>query len=248
MKIVRETLLLDLSKDDKMKIANLLDKYERYQKTKQASYSNFLDPRIYKIWKGKTTKLNLEYTTVEVIPACEKRVISFGKYDHPVSSYFGTTQNPVTHRDILGSLFSIGMNPDTIGDIFVEKDGFYLTNLTKFNSYLEENFRKIGKEKVTLKKVSTIILRENHFQEFTILISSLRLDSLISKLSHISRKQAKQLLNDQFVLVNYQEVKDTYFVKEEDVISIRRVGKFQIGRVVGKTKKENLILEIKKYQ
>ena len=51
------------------------------------------------------------------------------------------------------------------------------------------------------------------------------------------------------VLLNYEEVKNlTKQVKIGDIISIRKVGKYLIDSVSKKSKKDNFILNIKKYR
>ena len=47
--------------------------------------------------------------------------------------------NNLKHSQILGTLFSLGLDDSLIGDIFVEDGYFYYTNLTRMNSFIENN-------------------------------------------------------------------------------------------------------------
>ena len=79
------------------------------------------------------------------------------------------------------------------------------------------------------------------------MVSSLRIDNIISKLASCSRNQALDMIKNKLVLLNYEEeIKAHTILKKDDIISIRRVGKFKIGEEKGYTKKNNLILEIYK--
>lgn len=98
------------------------------------------------------------------------------------------------------------------------------------NPFLESNFLTINRQKITLNKVDEIILKRNQFEELTITVSSLRLDNIISKLANCSRNQAIDKLKNKLVLLNYQEeIKTHTIIHKDDIISIRRVGKFKIG-------------------
>ena len=53
---------------------------------------------------------------------------------------------------------------------------------------------------------------------------------------------------DKMILLNYHEIKNNNTIlKEDDILSIRRYGKYKIGKDLGFTKKDNIILEIIKY-
>ena len=153
------------------------------------------------------------------------------------------------HNEILATLFQMGFEPDTIGDIWVEQDGFYLTNLTRLNIYLEDNLVLVRGKLVHLEPVEKLELKEEHFQEQQVILSSLRLDNLISKLVPTSRKEALRLLEREEVLYNYQVAKSSLVsVKEQDVFSIRHVGKFIVAEIGGQTRKNKWIVKLKKYK
>ena len=102
---------------------------------------------------------------------------------------------------------------------------------------------------VHLEPVEKLELKEEHFQEQQVILSSLRLDNLISKLVPTSRKEALRLLEREEVLYNYQVAKSSLVsVKEQDVFSIRHVGKFIVAEIGGQTRKNKWIVKLKKYK
>ena len=167
---------------------------------------------------------------------------------YSITIYHGICKYPVRHPEVLGSLFQIGLHTNTIGDIVVEDNEFYFTNLTRLNSFVEDNLVNIGKQKVTLNKIDIISLTKERYQKITIVVNSMRLDTVISRLANISRNGALEKLKNKEIFVNFQEVmKPTYLLKEQDILSIRRVGKFKIGKILQETRKNKILLEIKKY-
>ena len=238
-----------LTKADKILIANILDKYYVYFNTHKSTYSNFLNQRQLKLVISYLQKEKIPYSIYEPYPFLEKKIIYFGKYLDFVTFYQGDTNGTITHQQILGNLFSLGFEEDTIGDIIVEKDYFYFTNLSRLNTYLEENFSLVNGKQINLHKVEEIVLTENHFEPMTILVRSMRLDIIISRISGKSRNQVISMIEDKMVLLNYEEVRNScVFLKTDDILSVRRIGKFKIGEIKGYTKKQNIILNINRYK
>lgn len=237
-----------LAKQDKILISNMIDKYEIYKKSGRSTCSNFLNSCELNLVISYLNHYHIPYSIYEPYSFLEKKIVYFGEYNNFVTFYQISAPNELSHSQVLGSLFSIGFNENTIGDIFIEKGICYYTNLTKMNNYLEENLSSIGHQIVKLNKIEEINLQENHFELFTILVSSMRLDNIVSKITSQSRSQVSQLFLDKRVLLNYGEIKNTSIsLKENDILSIRKVGKFKVGKQQGITKKENIILEIYKY-
>ncbi len=248
MKIEKEKYLNGLDKVDKIWLSNILDKYERYIKTGKSSTTDFLDRRKQTLIK---TRLPFIFPTAyfyQVDELCEKVVLCFGQNQESVTLYYAKAPN-MKHNKVLKTLFLLGFEPDTIGDIWVEKEGFYLTNLTRLNRYLEDNFVLVDNQLIHLEVKESLDLKEEHFIDQKIILSSLRLDNLVSKLKQTSRKEALKCLQNQQVLYNYQvNTSPSIFIKEGDVLSIRHVGKFLVSKIEGVTKKNKIIIKVKKYK
>ena len=246
--IDKDSLLKRVNKkEDKVLIKSILDKYIKYEKTGIGTYTNFLDLRQYKLITEIFKHEKISFNTYKACEECEKVIIYFGDYNNYVTIY-SFENNDIKHKDVLGTLFSIGYDIDTIGDIFVNDDNIYITNLTRLNSFLESCLYSIKNKRVELKMVDEIILKTDRFITLKIVIPSYRLDVIVSKLAHVSRNDSIKVINDNMVLLNYEEVTNkNKIVNIGDIISIRKVGKFIINKELLVSKKDNYLVEIKKY-
>ena len=81
-----------------------------------------------------------------------------------------------------------------------------------------------------------------------VLVSSMRVDTRVSKITNTNRLKVNSMIKDNIILVNYNTVKSSSLIlKNNDILSIRKYGKYIIKNIIGTTKKNNLVLEIEKY-
>ncbi len=154
------------------------------------------------------------------------------------------------HKHILGTLTHSGINRNQIGDIFFNenKDVFFcVTN--NMSKYIMDNIKAINGIPVNICYVDDFdgeVVDNSKIS--VILISSMRLDILVSRLGKYSRSQANALISDGVVTVNWSVMnRNTYLCKVGDVISIRQRGRFTLERLLGETKKEKIMLEVRHY-
>ncbi len=248
MKKEKTKLWSGYTKEEKILVANILDKARIFERTGVIQYSNFLDPYQSMIVKRALEEKNIDYQMIRLDERCEQTVFLFGTNFSPVTIYRGTFEESLCHSDILGTLFSIGFNRELIGDIFVEENCFYLTNLERMNSFLEEHLYKIKHQIISLERVESIFLEKEPYQKISLIISSYRMDHIVSLLSKKSRAQSLEMLKRKEVVLNYQEVTNgAVQIKEGDVFSIRHVGKFRLGPTLKSTRKQKRVVEIWKY-
>ena len=240
--------LNSFSKDDKILIGNIMDKYYKYKDTNISISTNFLNLERLKVATKYLDSNKIPYNIYEPYEFLEKKIIYFGDYLDYVTFYKASIPPTVTHSNILGTLFSLGISDEIIGDIIIEDGYFYYTNLTRMNDFLENNFLKVSRHPIKLEKVNEIILNKDHFKELTILVSSLRLDNVVSKIISKSRSKIDEMILNKEILLNYEEIKNgNITLKEDDIISIRKHGKFKIVSKEGITKKNNIVLKVIKY-
>lgn len=236
-----------IKKEDKILVNNVIDKYLKYEKTGMNTYTNFLDLRQYKLIEKILKHEKISFNTYKACEECEKLLIYFGNYEDYVTIY-SFKNSDIKHKDVLGTLFSLGYDIDTIGDIFINEDNIYITNLSRLNNFLENSLYSIKNKRVKLEKVNEIILKDDRFISLKIVIPSYRLDVIVSKLAHLSRNDSIKIINNNMVLLNYEEVtNNSRIVNIGDIISIRKVGKFIINKELLVSKKDNYLVEIKKY-
>ena len=148
------------------------------------------------------------------------------------------------HRDFLGALMSLGLKRETIGDILIEQGRGVVFLSEEIEDFVLRDLTKIGKVGVTATKGYTIPLPESDtLTEKTAIISSLRLDCVVSALANFSRNTANEYIENGLVSINSVVLqKNTKLVNNGDVIAIRHKGKFQIISTDKKTKKEKTVL------
>jgi RNA-binding protein YlmH len=155
----------------------------------------------------------------------------------------------LTHRDFLGGILSLGIERNKMGDLFVEGDTCYVPVHEDIESFIIYNIDKIGKVICMAEVVDNVeFLPEVSFKEEIILVSSLRIDGVVSKITNVSRSRAVIMIEQGQVLMNYVKMKNkSYELKGEERITIRGFGKFIIGNSIGNSKSGKIKMIVKKY-
>ena len=238
----------DTYKQYKILRDNVLDKYYSYLSNKRKTSTNFFNSfDIDKITRFLDNK-NIEYGVYDKYPFLEKKIIYFGEYDNYITIFKAKKSDKIKHSNILGTLFSLGLTDDVIGDIIVMDDYFYLTTLTRLSSFIKNNLTIINGERIELLEETDIVLNKDRFLKMKLLVSSMRVDTIVSKITNTNRLKVNSMIKDNIILVNYNTVKSSSLIlKNNDILSIRKYGKYIIKNIIGTTKKNNLVLEIEKY-
>lgn len=158
-------------------------------------------------------------------------------------------QDLLSHRDFLGSLMSLQIKRELLGDIIVNNGKSYVFVHNSISSFLINNITKIGKIGVKLSIcLSPEITIENKFDEILGTVASLRLDSIVALVTGLSREKASLIIKSNGIDVNYVNIKDNSFLlKSFDVFSLRKFGKFTIAEIGGTSKKGRIHIKINKY-
>ena len=209
--------------------------------------TNFLDASTYKNIINKLK--NIKYKTYFPYKESEKNILYIDKIPNikliEIISY-----DKLTHREILGSLYGLNIDNSLFGDIIITNNHYYIIIIEYIYNLIINNLNMIGNHHVTLKEVSIDILNDykRTFEDINLIISSLRIDNIISNLIKTSRESIKKkFLNDEIIL-NYEPChKLNYILKEDDIFSIKRNGKYIFKGILNKTKKDNYIIKIQKY-
>ena len=156
-----------------------------------------------------------------------------------------------THKNYLGMIMKLGVVREKVGDILVKESGADVIVMPEIVKYLLTNLSELTRlRKADIKeiKINELEKVEIKTKEYNIIVSALRLDNIIAELAKTSRMQAKELINQERVFVNFKnEIKQTKLLNEGDLISIRGKGRFKITEIVGSTQKGRYILKIEKY-
>lgn len=217
------------------------------EKIKTGKNTQFLDGRELKIVTGKLKKN--EYNVYYPYKDSEKVMLYTGKVPKVKLFKIYTVEN-IRHQDILGSLFALNIDPSYFGDIVLYNDYYYVFVSEDLALYIKDNLKMVGNKKVSLEEVDLSVLDnyERNYEEKEIIVSSLRIDNVVSVIINTSRKVALDKIKNKEVVVNYDVMnKNSYILKENDIFSIRRYGKYKFVGIVKSTKKNNFIVRYLKY-
>ncbi len=160
------------------------------------------------------------------------------------------TKEVFRHQDILGSIFSLNIEKCVFGDIIIDDNNYYFYLLESMKDYFLTNFNKIKNNYIKLEEIDIDSLKDykRKYQELELIIKSERIDSIVSNITNTSRGKVKDKFKNKEIILNYEVLTNpSYLLKEEDIFSIRKYGKFKYIGKVKQTKKNNYIVKIYKY-
>lgn len=182
---------------------------------------------------------------------------AFPGYQEPTVAFFPvetiTVHLPkgaqITHRDVLGSLMSLQIKRESIGDILLEDRLCHIFALEPVAQFIVDELKKVGGTGVRceLGRVGEIVPAE-HFQEIRGTIHSRRLDALVSLLTGLAREKSANLIRSDLVRQNDRQTQNiSQEISSGDVITVRGYGKYKVDQIGNPTKKGRLPLICRKY-
>lgn len=195
-----------------------------------------------------------KYKNVKFIPQyCERKrlvddsVIDTSEYINVLQVSYNKKFGHIGHRDVLGALIGLGIKRECIGDIIIDEN-IYIYITKEMKQFVLENLIKIGSVYVSLEEVeieSIKDLNNNNYIEDTLIVSSYRLDTIISERCSLSREKAKQYISLKNVKINgIINNNPDYIVKIDDLVSIHKYGRLIIKEQIKITKKNNYVLRV----
>lgn len=161
---------------------------------------------------------------------------------------FNPAYNSITHRDVLGAVYSLGIDERQFGDMWVEEDAIYLYCDINMASYIVNNLTQIRRARVQFEQLDYFPEQQFKFREFQITVSSMRLDRVLSAIIHKSREKCQKMIRGSMISVNYQTIEDCdHLCNNSDVLSVRGTGRFLIGETVAETRSGNLVIRAKQF-
>lgn len=222
--------------------------------------TDFLNPREIQIVEELAHYYNLKFFVSSTLESEEYgRVILAPEYYELEEDDFEIKRleilyarqfNKLTHPKVLGALINqLGLDRQVFGDIILDEEGrvqFYIAS--HLASYAIMTITKIGNVSVTLKEVSKDdwISNQEKYSKTFVLLSSMRLDNVLSTVLNLSRSNALKLISSGKVKLNYRQVeKADQAVIIGDMISIRGYGRFRLAQQDGfsKSGKAKIVIE-----
>lgn len=152
----------------------------------------------------------------------------------------------LSHQNVLGTLMSLKLDRSLFGDITFINDECYFFSSKEIDDIILYEFKSINRVPITLEHYEKAIVFKEKFDVKEIIVSSMRVDNIISHIYHLSRKESQQLISNNYVFINWQTVNSQSITCNiSDVVSVRKHGRFIISRIVRNTKSNKIVLEIK---
>ena len=251
-----------VSDQDRILMANILDRAEKAKKRNIPAASDFLSPR-QKILASDLLRLSgLRETDCVWTGGYEnaERCLAYFPPDWmeaqdiepPIRCLrvFYRPEDNLTHRDLLGGLMGIGIVREKTGDILIHPDSADVLLLDSVTDFVSQNWESAGRVKLHIQEISLHEIQppEINFQEYHDTVPSLRLDALIASGFRVARGKAADYINAGRVQVNWREcAKPDQILTQGDIITARGLGRIELQAVNGLTRKGRVSVTIRRY-
>ncbi len=156
----------------------------------------------------------------------------------------------LSHRDVLGSILSLGVDRECIGDIIATKEFAKILVDKKMADYFIANLTRIGDAGVetVLDELASIEPKEERVKEISATVASLRVDSIAAAGFGMSRSRMATEIAAEKIKLNWQTVKNAaQSIKQGDVLSMRGRGRLEVTEIRGQTKKGRIGVLLKRF-
>lgn len=264
----KQKILIDYKKqDDKILLAQILDKIEFSKQREKIEYTDFLDMYQVALVKNFMKKIDFEnYILFGGFENAERKVLILypEKYNiNMIEKNYSKIMKVIrinlneeekgmySHRNYLGGIIKLGMKREKVGDILVSDDGADILVKNETSEVLKQNLGTLTRfenAKIEIVELDNLREQEIKVEEMKIIVPSLRLDNFVSDLAKTSRSKAVQIIDSERVFINGQnETKASKQVKLGDVITIRGKGRFVVKEFSGTTRSGRTVVTVEKY-
>lgn len=244
----------------KILLVKILDKVEIVLKNHEVKTTDFLNPYEVKV----TTKILRNFQDVNYIVAggydsAERSIIiMFPDYlqlddiDIPLTALEITGNlkfKTLNHRDYLGSILSLGIKREKIGDILIHDDCCQLIVQNDLKDFLKFNLQKVSNTTIAIKEIDIedIMAVEINYTNISGTVASLRVDSILGLGFKVSRSEAQSLISKERVYINWGiTTKKFQEISVDDVISVRGKGRIIIEDIQGTSRSGRIHVKLKK--
>ena len=155
----------------------------------------------------------------------------------------------LTHRDYLGAVLNLGIDRSKIGDLAVQDEKCLIFCRDTIADYIAEQLVRVRHTMVTAEKMEPgEISYQPALQEMSGTVSSVRLDSVLAIGFPLSRSKLVGYIEGGKVYVNGKLITNNgYHLKENDIISVRGMGRIIYSGILSETRKGRYFVRIYKY-
>lgn len=253
--------------EDKMLLAQILDKIEFSKQREKIEYTDFLDMYQISLVKSFMQKIdfknfvlyggfeNSERNVLIIYP--EKYTMNmveknYSKIIKVIRVILGDEEKGrYSHRNYLGGIVKLGMKREKVGDILVSDDGADILVKNETAETLKQELGTLTRfenSKIEIVELDNLREQEIKVEEISLIVPSLRLDNFVSDLARTSRSKAVQIIDSERVFINGQnETKASKQIKLGDIITIRGKGRFIVKEFSGTTRSGRTVVKVEKY-
>lgn len=243
---------VDFMDKSKLALARAFDKVRQYEKSFEVCCTSFLDPAEQA--EVVNAVRNVPCVLYGGYEDAERKILIVGTNECSVANDFLEIvsiecNETLTHRSVLGSVLGLGVKREMIGDIIINEKFADVIALKSISSYIVNNLKMVGREKVYVKNkdISRLMAVQKEEKETKIIVPSMRLDAVISGGFGISREKASNIIEGELVNLNYKLAKsNSKNVSVGDLISVRGHGRLEIKEIVGETRKNRIRITLLK--
>ncbi|MBA5850647.1 RNA-binding protein [Clostridium sp. cel8] len=241
-------------------ISNIYDKMTIAKKTGKNVYTQeFYTPNIWSKIENMTQKIGLKVVSYGIFENADRRCVMFSENyeeqkDFPVDLIKISAKSKFSklkHKDYLGALMSLGLRREKFGDLLVKGgEVCYLACMRDISEYIKLNFNKVGNSNcsVDILDLKSQNIPDYEFKSFTQVVSSMRLDCIVSSICKVSRNDSDMLIKKGKVQVNYFECKKKNMILDcKSTITVRGYGKFKLIDISGFTARGRIKLLVEKF-
>lgn len=200
------------------------------------------------------------YETYGGYESAERQMVAFlpdalyYEYRYPMEILKISPANPkfaeaLSHRDYLGGILHLGIERSCLGDLLVDDGACRVFVTDGMADYICSELTRIRHTTVKVAKES---MKEFQYTPKLEIckgtVSSVRLDSVLSVAFPLSRSKFTGLIEGGKVFVNGKLITtNACRLKENDIISVRGMGRIKYFGTLSETKKGRLYIEVGKY-
>lgn len=234
----------------KLFLAQVSDLAERALKLQEPQWTDFLEPpdrEQAEAALGWNPKVRFNafggYAKAE-----RRRIVIYPDYYivetiKPALAFLEITTNspePLSHRDYLGAILSLGLKREKLGDLLVASTGCQLVLVPEMVDFLKAHLSKVGNHPAVLAEIDPEQLNPPDQREKVIrsTVASLRLDTIAGLGFGESRTKMVKEIRSERVKVNWKVEKNPDTALQPGaVISIRGRGRVIFKEITGTSKK-----------
>lgn len=243
--------------DKRLLKAKTEDLFDLCDKRNEAQFSSFLDGGEIAVIEDEL-RIGAGYGTMLFggYDMSERKIFGvFPEWEEPCAEAFPICVlridvpkfRPLTHRDYLGTIMSLGIDRSKTGDILTDDGGAYAIVESDIAEYIRNNLTKIANAGVKTKiiPVSEFTPPPPKTKEKMCVAASPRLDAVIAAAYSISRSTAEKLVKEEHVKINHRPAKGRADQLEVgDLISVRGYGRFILKDTGRNTQKGRLHITV----